>query len=472
MKKSIYVRFVILYAIVAILGFFIVSTLGRELTRDYLERHHADAMYKQASSLSSKNGILALSSSTDLASLYNHLKVTANANGQTIQIITPDGTVLLDTSTALKVENPDIIPNFNPAAFGPKRYQIGTFFATYSEDYLNVMTPLSRGMSVVSYVAIHEPLSAINRLANNMVNTMNIIVAILLFLVLSIFLLFALTIISPLNLIKKGADEFAKGNLSYRIDVPNEDQIGNVAHALNNMADEIKKANEYQRTFISNVSHDFRSPLTSIKGFTEAMTDGTIPPELHGKYLGIIHAEAERLEKLTSNTLSLENLSRSEGVDAILDLKSFDINQVIKSTVSVFEGSCTKRKISFELTLTEDLIVKADGSRIQQVLYNLIDNAVKFSPDNAIIFIETKLKRGKCEISVRDEGIGIPEENLNKIWDRFYKTDASRGKDKKGSGLGLSIVKEIIKLHGETITVSSTENVGTKFVFTLPLGQA
>ncbi len=142
---------------------------------------------------------------------------------------------------------------------------------------------------------------------------------------------------------------------------------------------------------------------------------------------------------------------------------------MIKDTAASFEGTCNAKNIVLDLTFSHNLImVYADLGKIQQVLYNLIDNAIKFSHPNSVIYIQATIKYEKVFVSVKDTGIGIPKNNLKKIWERFYKSDSSRGKDKRGTGLGLSIVKEIIQNHGETIDVISTEDVGTEFIFTLP----
>ena len=152
-----------------------------------------------------------------------------------------------------------------------------------------------------------------------------------------------------------------------------------------------------------------------------------------------------------------------------LSRTNFDINRTIKDTAASFEGTCDAKDISFELTFSDSIqMVYADLGKIQQVLYNLIDNAIKFSHPGGTIYIQTSLRQEKVFISVKDNGIGIPKESQKKIWDRFYKSDTSRGKDKKGTGLGLAIVKEIIQSHGENIDVISTEGVGTEFIFSLP----
>lgn len=153
----------------------------------------------------------------------------------------------------------------------------------------------------------------------------------------------------------------------------------------------------------------------------------------------------------------------------MLEITNFDINAVIKNTAASFEGRCTERKISIELLFESwHQPVKADIGKIQQVLYNLIDNAIKFSNDNSSIEVETTVRHEKVFVSVKDHGVGIPKESQKKIWERFYKTDSSRGKDKRGTGLGLAIVKEIIQAHNEHINVISTEGVGTEFTFSLP----
>ena len=194
------------------------------------------------------------------------------------------------------------------------------------------------------------------------------------------------------------------------------------------------------------------------------MKDGTIPDEMRDKYLGIVIDETNRLTKLTENLLTLNTIDAK----GQLNRSNFDINSVIKDTASSFRGQCMAKGITFDLTFDDtSAMVYADTGKIQQVLYNLIDNAVKFSKNDSVIYIKTEHQRGKVYVSVRDTGVGIAKKDINKVFDRFYKSDASRGKDKNGTGLGLSIVKEIINAHREIIDVVSTEGVGTEFIFTL-----
>ncbi|MBR2037291.1 MAG: ATP-binding protein, partial [Lachnospiraceae bacterium] len=273
----------------------------------------------------------------------------------------------------------------------------------------------------------------------------------------------------PLRKITKATEQYATGNYHYELQPDSSDEIGYLASILSYMASEIARSEDDQKKFVANVSHDFRSPLTSIRGYLEAMLDGTIPPELHEKYLRIVLNETERLTKLTNGLLQLNNLN-TKGL--LLDKTHFDINKVIRDTAASFEGTCQKKNIKLQLLLTGDeMLVHADMGKIQQVLYNLLDNAIKFSHMDSNIKIETTEKKNKLHISVKDYGIGIPKDEIKLVWDRFYKSDASRGKDKKGTGLGLAITKEIMQSHGENINVISTQGAGSEFIFTLPISE-
>ena len=314
-------------------------------------------------------------------------------------------------------------------------------------------------------MAVHYLMSDLYQSRSSLLWIIQLLFVVTYLLVAVLFIFYSFHVRKPLNEITKGASEFANGNLSYQIPVDSENELGYLAKNLNYMADKLNRNGEYQRQFISNISHDFRSPLTSIKGYVEAMIDGTIPVEMQEKYLKIISYEAERLEKLTRGLLTLNELDIQK---RMLNIQSFDINQIIKSTAASFEGTCTTRQILLELVLSgKELYARADIEQIQQVLYNLLSNAIKFSPDRSTITIETTEKNDKIFVSVKDHGIGIPKSSINKIWERFYKIDRSRGKDQKGTGLGLAIVKEIISAHGQHINVISTEGVGTEFIFTL-----
>lgn len=467
MRRTLYWKFILAYLILAILSLLVVTTLGRQLVENMQVKTISNSLYAEASRIASTRGTKYFNESAALVESYENLQILAAADETVIRVIATDGTEIINTDRPLNIKKPHVIESFNYAAFGPGVYEISTFYGEYEEARLNVICPVTSGVRVRGYIAVSREMTAIRSDVLSIVRIMLIVAAVNFVLSFLILLFFALTTYRPMLQIIDGAREFAQGNLRHKIGVSSHDEMGYLADTLNLMAGELRKNNDYQKNFISNISHDFRSPLTSIKGFSEAMLDGTIPPEMHDRYLGIIVQETERLNKLTKTILELNSMDREK---ASLNISTFDINAMLKNTAAVFEGSCRKKKISINLVLTgTELFVRGDREKIEQVIYNLLDNAIKFSDRNSEVKVETTIQKGKCAVSVKDEGCGIPRDDLTKIWDRFYKSDASRGRDRQGTGLGLSIVKEIIAAHGQTISVVSTENVGTEFVFTLEM---
>lgn len=345
-------------------------------------------------------------------------------------------------------------------------FKLGTFYNTFSEQMLSVGVPISgKNFHNSGSVTLHAPFSPLSDIMQSMM--LNFTVPLCLLIILSMVLLIYLSkkIIGPLNQLNLVAKEYASGNFEVQTGITSQDEIGELAANMEYMASELSKLDEYRSDFIANISHDFRSPLTSIKGYIEAMLDGTIPPENQEKYLNIVLSETHRLTKLTASMLEL---SKSDSYGLRLNLINFDIMEIIDATIEFFERECQKRYIVIRKNCqTDETMVRADKTRIQQVLYNLVDNAMKFSPHGATITIIVTDANEKIFISVKDTGQGIDKDKQNKVWNRFYKADASRGKHKQGSGLGLSIIREIIHAHDENITLTSTPGVGSEFTFSL-----
>lgn len=467
MKKTLYLKFVLAYFIFSVFSFIMVSIFVPSITKEHLVREKAEVLYSEATLISNTYATGLYTSETDLETVKTQLDFLSVYLDSTICIINPSGRLVLDTSQPLNVEDVVMIENFDPTMTGGSYYMVNNFFGNFDSDMLSVLAPITSSYMVKGYVVILCDMNDIQASCNSMLNISYITLVILLLLSLIILIFFTEIVYIPLRKITYATEQYAAGNMHYEFQVESEDEIGYLAACLNYMASQIASAEDDQKKFVANVSHDFRSPLTSIRGYLEAMIDGTIPPEMHEKYLGIVLNETERLTKLTNSLLTLNNLN-TKGM--LLDRTDFNINNVIRNTAASFEGTCLKKTIAIELILTGDeMYVNADMGKIQQVLYNLIDNAIKFSHHDSVIKVETSVKKSKLFISVKDTGIGIPKDDLKLIWDRFYKSDLSRGKDKKGTGLGLSIVKEIINCHGEHINVISTEGVGSEFIFSLPL---
>lgn len=465
MRKSIYLKFLIGYLLFGLLSLIFISTVIDRHVEKRLTDARASTLYTEAAALAAQyedSGDYIRVMTETVPAQLNMFSRFAQAD---IWFVSSSGRITYDTSFLNTGKD---IPEFDPAV--DAEYITGTFGNLYPAEVLTVIAPVNSNFTTLGYILLNYPMDDLLLEKSDLMRLVYITLGVIMGLALILPLIFHFSVYRPLTKISNGAQEYAKGNLEHRIDVGRrEDEIRYLADTLNYMAEEQSNLEKYQRDFVSNVSHDFRSPLTSIRGYLIAILDGTIPPELHEKYLNRVISETERLHKLTEEMLTLGNLD-SKG---LLHRSVFDINRTIRDICNSYENACRQKNLRFELLFEEvEEKVFADHEKIQRVLYNLIDNAIKFSYPGTAITIATSARQKKVFISVRDRGEGIPRASLNKIWDRFYKTDASRGKDKHGTGLGLSIVREIITSHNETIDVVSTEKVGTEFTFSLPSAES
>jgi signal transduction histidine kinase len=400
-----------------------------------------------------------------LPNLKSQLKSIDTFLGIRVWIVSADGTILADSSYTSNAEQKNV-NELDPGFLDKDTFSEDNYFnGIFTQPMLSYTDSVIYNFDVSGYIILHISQEKIVEETVIYIDVINLCFLVFLPLLFVLFLYIHYITAIPLKNLMKAAKEYSSGNYNYALILKGLSEYQDLGAAISYMSSEISKLDDYQKKFVANISHDFRSPLTSIKGFAEAIKDGTIPYEMQDKYLNIILFETERLTKLTSSLLELNSF---ENRGTFLDITSFDINHIIKKTAESFEGVCREKKITLNLVFSSKVTyVDADMGKIQQVLYNLIDNAIKFSHTNSKIKVSTEEKGEKVFISVKDYGIGIPKDSIKKIWERFYKTDASRGKDKRGTGLGLSITKEIVQSHNENINVISTEGVGTEFIFSL-----
>ena len=274
------------------------------------------------------------------------------------------------------------------------------------------------------------------------------------------------SMVRPLREMSSAAKKFAVGDFSVRVKVTSDDEIGELANALNYMADSLSSSEGMRRTFIANVSHELKTPMTTIAGFIDGMLDGTIPPERQRHYMTVVSNEVKRLSRLVTSMLSL---SRIDNGELKIHPSVFDLFATIVSILAGFEQKIRERKLDIKgLGDLSSIKVCADPDLMYQVIYNLIENAVKFTDENGTISFAVEQTRYDISVSITNTGAGIPPEDIRFIFDRFYKTDKSRSIDKKGMGLGLFIAKTIMRLHGGDIYVESRVNEFTRFTFRLP----
>lgn len=278
-------------------------------------------------------------------------------------------------------------------------------------------------------------------------------------------------IIQPLRNMTLASKQFAKGDFETRVTVYGEDEVSELGNAFNNMAESLENLEKMRNSFLASVSHDLRTPMTTISGFIDGITSGAIPVEKHEYYLGIISAEVHRLSRLVSQLL---DVSRLESGDRKFNFTDFDVAEVARIILISFEQKIDTKRLEVEFDAENDeMPVYADKDAVYQVIYNLCHNAIKFSSEGGRFVIKiSRAENKKIRIAVFDEGQIIPPEDIPMVFERFYKSDKSRGLDKSGVGLGLYICKTIVDAHDENIYVKSVEGIGTEFCFTLKEGES
>lgn len=457
MKKSpLVIKTIFIYIVFLFVGFFIITLLVPFFLMPILTEAKASQLYRQALILSEKESIT-----------HEDLINATKLYDSRIILISPKGQIQFDTFyPSEQVQNLPFLEDFNTVLTSHRYYQIGNYFDTLNEESISVHIPLRNGVKITGYLSNHLSVNSLKPIEQKILYLMYQLLGYIGVISLLFFIVIYLCIIRPIRLQQPILKQYEKGHYQSRLFVDTQDEIEDTYRVMDTLAKRLLAGDHKQSSFIANISHDFRSPLTSIRGYIEAILDGTIPKENQNYYLQIVLQQTKRLTNLTEGLLTIAKLDNSnQGIEPII----FDIHQLIRDSASSFEGVCQKRLIQFQLNFaSKNLLVLADMDKIGQVITNLLDNAIKFSSDRTQILITTKIKHQKVEIRIKDMGLGIAPEEIDKVWDRFYKSDLSRGKDQKGTGLGLAIVKEILQLHKEEIHLESKLGVGSEFIFTLP----
>jgi signal transduction histidine kinase len=272
--------------------------------------------------------------------------------------------------------------------------------------------------------------------------------------------------IRPLRAMSQAAESFARGDFSVRVPVEGDEEIEQLARAFNEMAESLAMQEMTGRTFVANVSHELKTPMTTIGGFIDGILDGTIPQEKSHYYLEIVSTEVKRLSRMV---VSMLNISRIEAGEMQINPRQTDLSEIVCSTLLGFEQRIEGKQIDVQGLDTDKVYVEADPDLVNQIVYNLIENAVKFTPERGVISVSYKTEGRMVVTAIRNTGDGIPKEEMARLFDRFYKSDRSRSMDKSGVGLGLHIVKSLVHLHGGDVGVESVEGEYTEFSFSLPL---
>lgn len=271
-------------------------------------------------------------------------------------------------------------------------------------------------------------------------------------------------VVNPIEELNIAARKLAKGEVEKRVEINTDDEISELGNSFNIIAHSLETVDKNRRDFISNVSHELRSPITSINGIISGIIDGIIPKDKEGYYLGVISSESKRLARLVNELLDISSM---ESGKFNLSMIKFDINVLIEFCLANMQGKIKEKRLQVEVVLENEYqMIFGDRDRIIQVITNLLDNAIKYTETGGSINIKSKVKGEKVHISIRNDGPCMTEEELTKIWDRFYKADKSRT-NKESTGLGLPIVRLILTQHNEEIWVKNNKDMGVTFTFTL-----
>lgn len=341
----------------------------------------------------------------------------------------------------------------------------------YDKNHFIVAVPFVAGGETgrdytVGFVFVASSASAISEFRSDISRILA--VAVIIAAIVSFNLVYMLTYqqVKPLRAMAQAAGRFAEGDFSVRVPVNSQNEVGQLAVAINDMADKLTVSENMNRSFIANISHELKTPMTNISGYVDGMLDGTFPKEDHEKYLRIVSDETKRLARLVRSML---DLSRIDSGAMQLKKQRFNLSNVIFNALVSFEHRIDEKHIDIQgFDSLEPVTVNGDPDLMHQVLYNLFDNAVKFTNQGGYIRVGVSVQNKIATVSIRNSGIGVPSGDLSHIFERFYKSDKSRSYDKQGVGLGLYIVKTIVMLHGGTIHAESAEGTYCNVVFTLP----
>ncbi|MED4014867.1 MULTISPECIES: sensor histidine kinase [Sutcliffiella] len=341
--------------------------------------------------------------------------------------------------------------------------QIVRLHERLNQEILAVVVPLLSQDQLVGAIFLYLPLEAISNVFQPIRLVLYVGIPIAIIIVLLAGFTISNYVTKPILDIKNVTEKMAKGDYSSRIKVKRENELSHLALSINKLSYTLEKVEEERRGFLANVSHELRTPLSYMKGYTEGFEEGLVDRE---KYILTVQKEVDRMERLVHNLLDLAQL---EGDSYPIEFHPLVLSELIVDVVSRLEWVANEKNVSFEHTLNEEIIVFADRDRLDQVLTNIVQNAITYSKQFSSIFIELTTNNGKANIIIRDEGIGIPEKDLPHIMERFYRVNKARTRADGGTGLGLAIAEQIIKKHQGSINIHSKINEGTTVTISLPI---
>jgi signal transduction histidine kinase len=476
MQKTLFKKYLRITSLIIAISFFILSLVMLVFVSNYWQIERRNILQKNAESVAAIaasggamiNDVFVIQTSEMQAfmeAFSDNIDAdifVARLNGQIVLTACTDDSKMKDVQKI----NPDLVQQAVSGRYSGQ----GSLGGIYSQPYYSVGVPIivnNNGQKVaVGAVFTNYNVQSFNVFRWEIIRVFVLAAIAAFFVSFCAVWLFSYKLVRPLRNMASAARAFGEGNFAVRVPVTSQDEIGELAVAFNNMASSLSSGENVRRNFVANVSHELKTPMTTIAGFIDGILDGTIPAEKQSYYLGIVSQEVKRLSRLVRTML---DLSRIDSGELHLRPTRFDLTNTVLLALISFEKIIEEKKIEVRgLEHADSLYIDGDPDMIHQVVYNLIENAVKFTNVGGYIEIRIADQPTCTSVAIKNSGAGIAPEELSLIFDRFYKTDKSRSQDKNGLGLGLYIVRTLIRLHGGEITVSSVQNEYCQFEFWLP----
>ena len=479
MFKSVFSKYFVSISAIIMSSFLVMTTIQVLLFTRSVAQDKRTLLTENAGNIARHTAISAVESQTqgaggvsyrlDQAGMNQFLTMMSDAIDAMIFVTDDNGRVLLASgaqadgavgSTALSATARTI--GDRPGAY----FEVGNLGGLAKERQYTAASPVRINTKVLGYVFVSCAATTVGQTLS--ANWQIYVMSTLGTLVLTFIVVYLMTyrIVSPLRRMAAATRRFAKGDFSVRVKVDGNDEVAELASALDHMATSLSSLETMRRSFIANVSQELKTPMTTIAGFVDGMLDGTIPPDQQSHYMKIVADEVKRLSRLVRSML---DLSRIDSGQLKMTAVRLNLTEIVGSVLVTFEQRIEQKRLQITgLEDQGDIAVNGDHDLLGQVVYNLIDNAVKFTNEGGTIEIRLFQTAGRVQCRIRNTGAGIPAEEMPQLFDRFYKSDRSRSLDKNGLGLGLYIVKTVIDLHHGQITVRSVEGEYTEFAFWLP----
>lgn len=477
MYKSIFSKYLSIISLVVVLGFLAMTMFQVFLTASAMAEDKRSLLLENAQSIARHTASSAEAMRGKDGDVVYHvdgnrlqplLALVSEAIDATLMITDAQGDVLL---VAGKPEITKSGTSLSLGAFvddvGDEYYNIGSLGGLFQKRQYNAAVPVRiEGGVVLGYVFASAPADA---LAQTIKSNLSIyLYSVLGALALSLIFVWLLSdrFVRPLRAMAAAARSFAQGDFSPRVKVKGKDEVAQLGEALNGMATSLSSVETMRRSFIANVSHELKTPMTTIAGFIDGMLDGTIPQEKQAQYMKIVSDEVKRLSRLVRAML---DLSRIDSGELKMNTVTMELTEMVCNVLVASEQRIEKKNLTVTgMEEWEPQEVVGDYDLMNQVLHNLLDNAIKFTDEGGNIHIRLYRENGRVYVSIRNTGEGIPPDEMPRIFERFYKSDRSRSMDKNGVGLGLYIVHTVVRLHGGEIAVRSVQGEYTEFCFWVP----